>query len=256
MLSWARKRQLIYGASAVFLFALIFAAPLISSTIRGPSCSDGRQNGGETGVDCGGGCALLCPNTAREPRVLWQRVFREGGGIASAVFYAENLNQNAGAFDAPYQVKVYDSVGLLIAEKRVTATIPPDGPFAVFAPNLFVGERIPARAFFERTSSIVWRRDVLPASAMRVLDIRLSTSPQARVDARIITDSQKELSGNAVAIVYDASGNAIGASGTIVEEVSEAMPKSMSFIWRAPFSTTPVRAEVLLSPLEYGAPAP
>ena len=249
MLSWARKRQLIYGGIVALFFVLIIGIPFLLRTISGPSCFDGKQNGTEIGADCGGACALLCPNTAGEPRTVWQRVFPEGGGIASAVLYAENPNKNAGAFDAPYQVKVDDSAGLLVAEKRITTVIPPNGAFAVFAPNLFVGERVPVRASFERTASISWRHDVSSSDTLRAQNIRLSLTPQARVDAEIVTESKEFVNGAAVAILYDADGNAVGASKTTVDLVSAQSPVSISFVWRAPLPRTPVRAEILTSVL-------
>ncbi|MDP3661546.1 MAG: hypothetical protein Q8R17_01720 [bacterium] len=245
MLSWARKRQLTYGGIVALFFVLVVSVPFLSRTIRGSSCFDGRQNGAETGTDCGGVCALLCPNTAGEPRTIWQRVFSEGGGIASAVLYAENPNKSAGAFEAPYQVKVYDSVGLLVAEKRVTALIPPNGTFAVFAPNLFVGERIPVRASFERTAPIVWRRDVLALDAVRVERLQFSIVSQPRVQAELTTALKSQVGATAVAILYDADGNAVGASQTIAEQIRAGAPTPISFVWRAPFARTPVRAEVL-----------
>ncbi len=245
MLSWAKKRQLFYGAAAIFLLVLIFAVPLLSRTIRGSSCIDGSQNGSETGVDCGGTCALLCPDVAREPRALWQRVFLEGGGIASAVLYAENQNEYAGAFDAPYQVKVYDSSGLLVAERRVTAMIPPGGTFAVFAPNLFVGERVPVRASFERTARIVWRRDMLPVNAVRAENAELSLTPQTRVDATVVNTTKSPSRAVAVALLYDASGNAVGASQTVVDDLPAGASFPVSFVWRAPVAPTPVRAEIV-----------
>jgi len=249
MLSWARKRQLIYGGIVALFFVLIIGIPFLLRTIRGPSCFDKKQNGEETGADCGGACALLCPNTAGEPRTIWQRVFPEGGGIASAVLYAENPNKNAGAFDTPYQVKVYDSAGLLVAEKRITVVVPTNGAFAVFAPNLFVGERVPVRASFERTAPISWRRDVLPYDVMRAQNIRLSLVPQARVDAEIVTESKEFVNGAAVAILYDADGNAVGASKTTADLVGAQSPVPVSFVWRAPFARTPVRAEILTTVL-------
>lgn len=245
MLSWARKRQLTYGGIVALFFVLVFVAPILSRTIRGPSCTDSRQNGSETGTDCGGACAFLCPNTAAEPRTIWQRVFNEGGGIASAVLYAENPNKSAGAFDAPYQVKVYDSFGLLVAEKRVTAMIPTNSTFAVFAPNLFVGERIPVRASFERTAPIVWRSDVLPPNAVRVERLQFSLTPQPRVNAELATALKNPVGATAIAILYDADGNAVGASQTVAEQVGVGTSVSISFVWRAPFANPPVRAEIL-----------
>lgn len=245
MLSWARKRQLVYGGVLVLFLTLVFGAPILLRTIRGPSCTDSRQNGSETGTDCGGACALLCPNTAIEPRTIWQRVFMEGGGIASAVLYAENQNKTAGAFDAPYQVKIYDSFGLLVAEKRVTTMIPPNSTFAVFAPNLFVGERVPVRALFERTAPIVWRSDVLLQDAVHIERVQFSLVPQPRVEAEIVNTTKNPLGAVAVAILYDVDGNAVGASQTVAEQVIVGASAPISFVWRAPFANPPVRAEIL-----------
>lgn len=244
MLSWARKRQIIYGGVVALFFVLVIGAPFLSRTIRVASCSDGRQNGTETGKDCGGGCVLLCVGEASEPRAVWQRVFNESGGIASAVLYAENQNKNAGAFDAPYQVKVYDSFGLLIAERRVTATIPPNGSFAVFAPNLFVGERVPVRASFERMAPIVWRRDVLPQDSVRVERLQFSLVPQPRVEAMLVNSAEMIVETVATAVLYDENGNSVGASQTVVD-IGPSKDAAISFVWRAPFAHPPVRVEII-----------
>lgn len=226
------------------MFLLLFGASFLPRTIRGPSCTDGKQNGGETGVDCGSSCTRLCVGEAAEPRVVWQRVFNEGGGVASALLYGENLNKNAGAFDARYYTKVYDSDGVLVAEKEAVAAIALGGAFAVFAPNLFIGARVPARADFEPRPGTEWRRDAPPASAVRVRDIRLSLIPLPRVEAIAANTADISLDAVFTTILYDETGNAIGASQTTAKLPSRASTP-LVFAWRAPFITTPVRAEIL-----------
>lgn len=243
-LSWACRRQLIYGGTAALVLMLLFGSPFLSHTIRRPLCTDGRQDGAETGVDCGGACSRLCTGAAIEPRVLWQRVFNEGGGVASALLYGENPNKDAGAFDARYYTKTYDSDGVLVAEKETTTAITPGGVFAVFAPNLFVGARVPARADFEPRPGTEWRRDAPPASAVRVRNIRLSLIPLPRVEAIAANTTDISLDAVFTTILYDETGNAIGASQTTAKLPSRASA-SLVFAWRAPFVTTPVRAEIL-----------
>lgn len=243
-LSWARRRQFIYGGGAALALLLLFGIPFLPRTIRGPVCTDGRQNGRETGVDCGGGCTLLCRGEAMEPRVVWQRVFNEGGGVASALLYGENLNTDAGVFDARYYVKVYDAAGVLVAERETTAAIAPDGAFAVFAPNLFVGERTATRAVFEARPGTLWRRDAPPRSALRVSGIQLSLLPLPRVEAVAANTTDYSLEGVFTAILYDATGNALGASQTVVA-LSPQGSMPLTFVWRTPFAETPVRAEII-----------
>lgn len=57
LMTWALKRQIFY-IGILLLVIFIFGFLLISSSLnRTPSCTDGRKNGDETGVDCGGGDA-------------------------------------------------------------------------------------------------------------------------------------------------------------------------------------------------------
>ena len=59
-MTWAAKRQLQYlsGFLAIILvIVLIIIAPYLRSD---PTCFDGKQNGNEEGIDCGGSCDLIC----------------------------------------------------------------------------------------------------------------------------------------------------------------------------------------------------
>lgn len=247
-LSWARRRQFIYGGGVALALLLFFGIPFLPRSIRSPVCTDGRQNGNETGVDCGGppvdGCPFLCRGEEQEPRIVWQRVFNEGGGVASALLYGENLNTDAGVFDARYYVKVYDFDGVLVAEKEATTAIAPGGAFAAFVPNLFVGERTATRAVFEARPGALWRRDAPPRSALRVSGIQSSLLPMPRVEAVAANMTDSPLDGVFTAILYGASGNALGASQTVVE-LSPRGSMPLVFVWRTPFGETPVRAEII-----------
>ena len=249
MFSWPQRRQYLYGGSALLFLLLIFGAPFLVRQIRAPSCTDGRQNGAETGRDCGGQCALLCRGEASEPRILWQRVFNEGGGVASALLYGENSNKEAGVFSAPYYVKLYDSRGVLVAEKEISGTIPPGGTFAVFAPNLFIGERVPVRAIFETTAPFSWRRDVPASGVLRVQHIQLSLAPVPRVDAELVNTTHETFGVRVVAILYDESGNAVGASQTALA-LAGSKSAPLAFVWRVPFARPPVRVDIIPSVTE------
>ena len=176
--------------------------------------------------------------------MLWQRVFNEGGGVGSALLYGENPNKGAGVFSASYYVKAYDSRGVLVAEKEAVGAIQQNGAFAVFAPNLFIGERVPVNAVFERRVPLLWRRDVPAAEALQVQHIRLSLAPLTRVDAELVNTLRDELEVRAVAILYDEVGNAVGASQTTLTLAGEARAP-LAFVWRAPFPRPPVRAAII-----------
>jgi hypothetical protein len=64
MISWSKKRQTFYIVTAMVFFILVVGLPVFFATYKPPSCSDGKQNQNEKGVDCGGPCSVLCKASA------------------------------------------------------------------------------------------------------------------------------------------------------------------------------------------------
>ena len=59
-MTWGLKRQIFY-VIVLLLFVTVFAFIILYPTFnKAPSCIDGKQNGNETGIDCGGSCANAC----------------------------------------------------------------------------------------------------------------------------------------------------------------------------------------------------
>ncbi|MBU6431623.1 hypothetical protein KGQ29_04640, partial [Patescibacteria group bacterium] len=74
MSSWSQKRKSIYFLIfAAFLFSFIIL-PAYFIFYKAPTCFDGKQNGDEKGVDCGGSCVNLCRSQYLEPNIIWSRV--------------------------------------------------------------------------------------------------------------------------------------------------------------------------------------
>jgi hypothetical protein len=108
-MSWASRRQFQYiGGLVAFLaiIALIIAWPTIT---RKPTCTDGKQNGGENGVDCGGSCQKICNADVSEPIVLWSRAFPVTGNIYNLVSFVENRNKEAAVMQVSYEFRIYST---------------------------------------------------------------------------------------------------------------------------------------------------
>ena len=105
-ISWAAKKQLTY-----LLFALVAVAGLIAAiwlNITAPSCSDGKRNQDEKGIDCGGLCAKECLGEIKDLAVLWSKPLKVSGSNYDAVALAENRNLFLSAKSVKYQFKFYD----------------------------------------------------------------------------------------------------------------------------------------------------
>ncbi len=84
-------KQIIYGAGYLILFGLIIFGIYYIWFQPVPTCSDGRRNQGETGVDCGGPCRPCEIKTLSSIQVSWVKYFPAG---ERTVLAAEIKNPN------------------------------------------------------------------------------------------------------------------------------------------------------------------
>ena len=237
-MDWATKRQLQYLSVIFFAIVLFVALPFYVFIYKAPTCFDGKKNGPETGIDCGGACKLLCTAEISKPLSRWDpRIFYIASSTYSVLAYLENPNVAAEVYHAPYSFKLFDSQGILITERKGDTYIPKGGYFAVFEPNIVTGGRTPARATFQFSNSLIWIRNTDTPPAIDVTNKGLaSASTSPRVSATVKNNSLDTVSNiDLTSIVYDGSGNAIGASRTYVESLAPGKSKDVTFTWPAPF---------------------
>ena len=75
-MTWALKRQIFYVGVLVLFFSIAGFLIIYPKLSKSPTCFDGRQNGEELGVDCGGACAKACVAQVDNISVLWSRAFK------------------------------------------------------------------------------------------------------------------------------------------------------------------------------------
>lgn len=255
MNSWATNRKLQYLGIIALIFLIFVGGPFYFFVYQKPTCSDGRKNGSELGVDCGGSCRLLCRQDVSEPVSRWDpRLFKVSEGSYSVLAYFENPNVTGEVLSAPYRFQLYDADGILVTERRNQTFIPKASTFAVFEGNIQTGKRIPTRATFEFTDKLVWTRNLEVGPDIQITNkalIKDDSSP--RVDATVSNRSLGDVPNiELVAIVYDGSGNAIGSSRTFLEDLGKGESKNVVFTWPYPFETksdiceTPVDVALVL----------
>jgi len=221
------------------VFLLVGTGVYFSYFNTPPSCFDGKQNGDERGVDCGGSCARVCPFDVDEPRALWARSFEIVQGQYNAVAYIENTNQYVGAPELSYTFKLYDENGLII-ERRGVTTLPPDSVYPVFEGRINTGTRVPTQTIIEFDNPDLW----LPATGGReqftVANRTLKGADSApRLTADITNTALTSLNDvEIVATIFDTSGNALTASQTLVERFGSRTTESVTFTWPMPIAGT------------------
>ena len=136
-----------YAIGAFFTLLIIFSVPLYKTITAPPLCTDGKQNGDERGIDCGGACALFCARDAQKPIVHWARAFKVSNGIYDTVAYVENPNKEAGVKNALYTFKTYDAENILITETIGKTFLLPGEAFPIFSPAVRTGSACRAIRF-------------------------------------------------------------------------------------------------------------
>ncbi len=249
-MQWAFKRQvfdliIFFGVLGIFGFFIIY--PFIK---REPSCTDGRQNGFETGVDCGGLCARACMEDTDPVSILWSRAFEVVPGRYNAVAYIENHNQNTAVNKISYRFRFADENNIYIGKRDGTTFIPPSGNFALFEGAIDLGNSIPVYTTFQFTEVPVWAQVTdEKANQLKILVSKIElegedTSPRLRATVKnnslfTITDV------DVVAILYDELGSAVSVSQTYLESLSGEEVRDINFTWPQPFGAKVTTKEII-----------
>ena len=249
-MTWALRRQIFYVA-VILAFFLVFGFLIVYPHLNKVStCSDFKQNGDETGVDCGGLCQRACIFETDRIAVLWSRAFQVIPGRFNAVAHIENKNADKAVSRINYRFRFADSDNIYIGKREGTTTIPLAGQFAIFEPAIDLGNSFPVYTTFEFTEEPIWIK--IPAEKINqfkisVSDITLAgedTSPT--LSAVIRNNSLFDIPEvGVVVILYDAAGNALSVSRTYLDILSAEESREVNFTWPEPFSAPVVAKEII-----------
>lgn len=235
---WATKRRLAYVAAGLIALSFVVIVPTFFLVYRPPTCTDGKVNQGEQGIDCGGPCKTICPTAALAPIVSWRRFFTVSPGMYSAVAYVQNPNVNSMPKDpVVYRFKLYDKNNVLLAERVGEAVIYPNRNTPIFESGFAVGNLVPSRVAFELSPVTEWIKveGIYPnITATDPLLTRVETSP--KLEGYLVNKEFSEFRRiPVIAIVYDIEGNAMAASRTVVDYLGKNEKAPFYFTWPNPF---------------------
>lgn len=249
MASWSTKRKYGYFFAAIVTLALFAGVPTFLALYEAPTCLDGKQNGDERGVDCGGKCQRLCAADFAAPRVLWSYSTRVVPGVYNALAYVQNPNPTVEAQGLSYTFKLYDAEGILVSQKTGRAYVPAGSKFPVFEGGIQTGNRIPTRTTFEFGTDPDWKPGE-PITGIERLTVDVTEGDKPAAEARVRNTTTNLVFSNmdAFLILYDADDNRIAFSKTVIASLDPGETKSLFFTWPEAFSKKVVRSELLFVP--------
>lgn len=230
MSRWSRNRQFTY-LGVLLVLAILLVSYLFYTYKPIATCADSRQNGLETGVDCGGNCPKICLNQAAPLTILWSRVLPISHGVYSAVALVENPNPQAGVKKLSYTFRLVDANNILVNIRAGETFVNPGEKFLIFEGGIATGEGKPARAFLE-LGPANWQKTVLRPPLLLVDNKSFLNGEPARLTARLTNRSIIDLKLVSVpALLADESGNAIAAGFTYLESLARDGSREVFYSW-------------------------
>ncbi len=256
-MSWATRKRATYGFGVFLFFVIIIGGPIGYWYVTiPPTCTDGKQNQGETSPDRGGPCLLLDAAALAPAPVLWSRSFPVRDGSFNAVAYIQNENPAAGVKRVTYRFALYDTENVLVAEREGSTFIMPGGVTPVFESGIQTGNRVAVRTYFILTADPVWERmqdrsRVVVINDKEIFDTMTAPKLTATAFNSTVIDMTDVMF---IATVFDQAGNAFASSQTMVPKLRGGEKQDITFTWPDPFKVTVGRIDIipLVTP---GAPA-
>lgn len=255
-MSWRSRRQGTYFGAFGVIVLIVLTVILYPVLNKPATCTDLKQNGTETGVDCGGACALYCPKTVALPRVDFAAVFNVDEGVYNAVALLTATDANAGSRQAGYVITLYDEGGQIINETKGSTFIPSASQFAVFESQIRTGVRVPVRARFQWDDVIYFEKLNFNSNT---LPIEVSSwKPETilameRLSVMVTNSAFKPIpESEYIVIVYDDKDEPIAASKTVAT-IGARTSNELFFSWPYEFKKTPKRYELIkrVNPFTY-----
>ncbi len=247
MSSWSKNRKITYALIVIIAVIGLIGIPSFLLFYKAPTCFDGKQNGSETGLDCGGKCTRLCQSSFLTPSVTWAKIENVVPGIYNAAAYIVNPNNEGEAKDVPYKMSLFDKEGMLITETFGTVTIPPHRNTLAFSGSIKVEKSIPAKVVFEFTSQPNWYKKADTLAELVVLSSDYEEGGQnSSLMVSLKNNSLNILNNIGVYVILkDKDGNAIGFSKTILDSISPKSSIIAPFTWNTNRQGAVVSKEVL-----------
>lgn len=237
---WAKRRKRIYTSVLVGVLVVVAVVQGFRIFYNPPTCFDGRRNGGEKGIDCGGACNRVCAVDVNPLVIQWVKYFKIREGEYSVVAHIENPNGEVGVQTLPYTFKLIDSAGNILTEVRGVSYAEPTESFPIFEGPLYLSTK-PARVEFEFAGEPLFVKGERSEEILFVENSTLSSSETAPKISTLVSNTsiQALRDVNAFAVVYDGADTPVAVSKTDIEYLSSGARERITFTWPDPFKIEP-----------------
>lgn len=244
-MDWARSRRL--TVIGILIVAVISILLILGFAIfyKTPTCTDLKQDGDETGIDCGGSCSTVCSAQAQSASVRFARVLQQSGRN-DLIAYIDNPNVSAYAERADLVIDIYRADGRQL-QKHAYLTLPANTATPLFITN--IANAAVQQVFVSfASSSPLWTKGTGGAEAMpKASNIAVTgEGDRPNVTATVTNPiAYPEQNVPFIATVFANDGTVIAASQTVVPLIPAQGSAQAVFTWNEPFSESYARIEIV-----------
>ncbi len=202
-----------------------------------PNCFDGKKNGTEEGVDCGGSCEKICPFKALKVNVGWAKSFPiNNKGFYNGAAMVENPNFNY-ALKMNYDMKFLNSKGIVIGEKKDIVELEPLEKKIIFYPSLNFRNQKIVKTFFKKGE--IFDLEEKQAVDKKIIVNAKELSDDGEGKRLKITLENKDFKAHrdiqVFAVLLGTDGNVINMSRTYLEYIDKEERKVVYMTWPIKF---------------------
>lgn len=243
---WSLKRKLIY-ASATLFFVIATTLYVFRDTLfPRPTCFDLKQNGYESGIDCGGTCSLRCKEEVIPLSVVWSQALPTGSSTYDFVALVSNKNIDNAPKEISYLFTVYDEEGVETYSATGKTKVPTDGDFPVILQNVSL-KKAPAQLGVQLQNAVPHYKvlEKPTEQTLRVSGTRYEAGSIPRVYATLMNTKRLPFANLPIRVLlYDADGNVYGAGETVLPALGKEEVREVVFTWNKAFQESPTKIRI------------
>lgn len=211
-------KQLLYGSLYLLVVAAIFLIVYFLFLKPSPTCSDGRQNQGETEIDCGGPCSPCEIAQLKPLTVNWAASTPARENEISLLAEIVNPNLNFGAQTFSYEFKVIGPFGALLKTAKGQSFIYSGEKKYLIEPSLKINLQDVSRVeLLIEKESVAWQSEkelIKPRLSTRSIETE-TTSQGVKVKGLIKNEDPLLIPQvKIIAILYNRQNTVLNASFT------------------------------------------
>ncbi len=250
-MEWAAKRKIIYAFATVTIVLVFAVYELRGVLFPTPTCFDKKKNGYESGLDCGGTCALRCTEEVAAISVDWSNAIKTSQNTYDFVAMLSNKNINSAPTLLSYVFVALNKKGEVIKTEVGSTIALVDGGFPIVAQNIVVNEQ-PASLLVRITPSPYYATIEKPrAPLIRVSDFRYEPGSISRIYVTVTNTTRNVYLKLPIRLVaYDENDNVVAAGESVLPQLDKEEEQEIVFTWHhlLPVIPTKFRAYPIISP--------